>query len=84
MVSRIADEDTPQLRQGLGQEAVYLGSPGTLRGWGKLWQAGKPPVKYAAVEVGVQGAEVIIAAENWPGTALWAWRGGQKGTVTQS
>lgn len=59
---------------GLGQ-VVYLSSPGALWGWRKLWEAGKPPVKYASVEVGIQGTEVIITAENWPGTALWEREG---------
>lgn len=80
MVFHIADEDTPWLRQGLGKQAIYLGSPGTLWGWGKLWETGKPPVKYAPVEVGIQGTEIIITAENWPGTALWEQEG-QKGAV---
>lgn len=48
----------------------YLRSPGTFWGWGKLWKAGKPPVKYASVEVGIQRTEVIITAENWPGATL--------------
>lgn len=74
MVSPITGEDTPWLKQGLGQ-VVYLGSPGALWGWRKLWEAGKPPVKYASVEVGIQGTEVIITAENWPGTALREWEG---------
>ena len=59
---------------GLGQ-VVYLSSPGALWWWRKLWEAGKPPVKYASVEVGIQGTEVIITAENWPGTALWEREG---------
>lgn len=68
------------VKAGMGQQAVYLGSPGTLWRWGKLWEAGKSPVKYAPVEVGIQGAEVIITAENWPRTALWEQEG-QKGEV---
>lgn len=83
MVSHIADEDIPWLQQELGQQAVYLGSSGTLWWWGKLWEAGKPAVKYAPVEVGIQGTEVIITAENWPGTALWEQEGrGSSGPIT--
>lgn len=65
---------------GMGSQAVYLGSPGTLWGWGKLREAGKSPVKYAPMEVGIQGTEVIVTAKNWPRTALWEGEG-QKGAV---
>ena len=48
----------------------YLCGPGTFWGWRELWEAGKPPVKYAAVEMGIQRTEIVIAPENWPGAAL--------------
>lgn len=73
MISHTVDEDT-LTRQGLRQQAGYLGSPGTLGGRGKLRKAGEPPVKYAPVEVGIQGTKVIVTPENRPGTALWEQR----------
>lgn len=50
--------------------AGYLGGPGAFWGRRELWEAGKPPVKHAAVEMAIQGTEVIIAPQNWPGAAL--------------
>lgn len=56
-------------RKGLRQVG-YLGSPGTLWRWRELWEAGKSPVKYAPVEMGIQRTEIVIAPEDWPGAAL--------------
>lgn len=52
------------------RQVGYLGSPGTLWRWRELWEAGKSPVKYAPVEMGIQGPEIIIAPKNWPRAAL--------------